>query len=96
VKICGWRASRESARTTGYSEVIGALKTPGTTDDAVFDDTLRQGLEVQLEQSPFLSIVSSERMRQTLRLMNQRPRKPAVCFFARAISIGTRSPVVSA
>src|SRR6266568_4031264 len=32
-----------------------------TTGDAVFDGTLRQGLAVQLEQSPFLSLVSEER-----------------------------------
>ena len=42
-----------------------------TTGDPVFDGTLRQGLAVQLEQSPFLSIVSEERIQQTLRLMGQ-------------------------
>jgi serine/threonine protein kinase len=40
-----------------------------TTGDAVFDDTLRQGLTVQLEQSPFLSIVSDQQIAETLRLM---------------------------
>ena len=40
-----------------------------TTGDPVFDDTLRQGLAVQLQQSPFLSLVSDQRIRQTLRLM---------------------------
>jgi DNA-binding winged helix-turn-helix (wHTH) protein/tetratricopeptide (TPR) repeat protein len=39
--------------------------------DPVFDGTLRQGLAVQLEQSPFLSLVSDEHIRQTLRLMGQ-------------------------
>ena len=39
--------------------------------DAVFDGTLRQGLAVQLEQSPFLSLISDQRIRSTLRLMNQ-------------------------
>jgi DNA-binding winged helix-turn-helix (wHTH) protein/tetratricopeptide (TPR) repeat protein len=39
--------------------------------DPVFDGTLRQGLAVQLEQSPFLSLVSDARIRQTLRLMGQ-------------------------
>jgi DNA-binding winged helix-turn-helix (wHTH) protein/tetratricopeptide (TPR) repeat protein len=39
--------------------------------DPVFDGTLRQGLAVQLEQSPFLSLVSDPRIRQTLRLMGQ-------------------------
>jgi len=41
------------------------------TGDAVFDGTLRQGLAAQLEQSPFLSLVSDERIAQTLTLMNQ-------------------------
>jgi eukaryotic-like serine/threonine-protein kinase len=42
-----------------------------TTGDLVFDSTLRQGLAVQLEQSPFLSLVSEQRLKQTLRLMGQ-------------------------
>jgi DNA-binding winged helix-turn-helix (wHTH) protein/tetratricopeptide (TPR) repeat protein len=41
------------------------------TGDAVFDDTLRQGLAVQLEQSPFLSLVSEDRIQQALRMMDQ-------------------------
>jgi DNA-binding winged helix-turn-helix (wHTH) protein/Tfp pilus assembly protein PilF len=42
-----------------------------STGDPVFDGTLRQGLAVQLEQSPFLSLVSDQRIQRTLRLMNQ-------------------------
>ena len=44
-----------------------------TTGDPVFDGTLRQGLSVQLEQSPFLSLVSDEQVQQTLRMMSQPP-----------------------
>src|ERR1700676_1945089 len=40
-----------------------------TTGDPVFDVTLRQGLAVQLEQSPFLDVVSDEQIAETLRLM---------------------------
>jgi len=40
-----------------------------STGDPVFDDTLRQGLAIQLEQSPFLSLISDERIQQMLRLM---------------------------
>jgi DNA-binding winged helix-turn-helix (wHTH) protein/tetratricopeptide (TPR) repeat protein len=40
-----------------------------TTGDATFDQTLRRGLAVQLEQSPFLSVVSEERIHEILRLM---------------------------
>jgi hypothetical protein len=42
-----------------------------TTGDPVFDGTLRQGMAVQLEQSPFLSLISEERIQQVLRLMGQ-------------------------
>jgi predicted Ser/Thr protein kinase/Flp pilus assembly protein TadD len=42
-----------------------------TTGDPVFDGTLRQGLAAQLEQSPFLSLVSDQRIAQTLSLMSQ-------------------------
>jgi len=43
------------------------------TGDAVFDGALRQGLSVQLEQSPFLSIISDHQIQQTLRMMDQKP-----------------------
>jgi serine/threonine protein kinase/Flp pilus assembly protein TadD len=42
-----------------------------TTGDPVFDGTLRQGLSSQLEQSPFLNLLSDERIAQTLTLMSQ-------------------------
>lgn len=44
-----------------------------TTGDPVFDGTLRQGLSVQLEQSPFLSIVPDAQIQQTLELMGRKP-----------------------
>jgi hypothetical protein len=42
-----------------------------TTGDPVFDGTLRQGLAVQLEQSPFLSLISDRQIHRTLALMEQ-------------------------
>ena len=53
------------------------------TGDPVFDETLRQGLAVQLEQSPFLSLVSERRILQTLRLMGQSPDKTITPEIAR-------------
>ena len=41
------------------------------TGDPVFDDTLRQGLAVELQQSTFLNIVSEVRVQRTLALMGQ-------------------------
>jgi len=39
------------------------------TGDPVFDGTLRHGLSAQLEQSPFLNLLSDQRIAQTLSLM---------------------------
>jgi DNA-binding winged helix-turn-helix (wHTH) protein/Flp pilus assembly protein TadD len=44
-----------------------------TTGDRVFDGTLRQGLGVQLTQSPFLNLVSDQQIQRTLSLMGQAP-----------------------
>jgi eukaryotic-like serine/threonine-protein kinase len=41
------------------------------TGDSVFDDTLKQGLSVQLEQSPFLALVSERKVIETLKLMGR-------------------------
>ena len=41
------------------------------TGDPVFDDTLRQGLSVELQQSPFLTLISDARIQQLLRMMGQ-------------------------
>jgi eukaryotic-like serine/threonine-protein kinase len=42
-----------------------------STSDSMFDGTLRQGMAVQLEQSPFLSLISEARIQHTLRLMGR-------------------------
>jgi eukaryotic-like serine/threonine-protein kinase len=42
-----------------------------STGDPVFDGTLRQGLTAQLQQTPFLQLVSGDRITQALRLMER-------------------------
>ncbi len=53
------------------------------TDDAVFDDTLKQALAVDLGQSPFLNIVSDRKIAATLELMGRAPTAPVVGEVAR-------------
>jgi serine/threonine protein kinase/Flp pilus assembly protein TadD len=55
------------------------------TGDAMFDQTLRQALAVQLEQSPFLNIFSDERIRETLRYMSRSPEERLTVPVAREI-----------
>ena len=61
---------QRTPRLTTKDTVIVAEFT-NTTGDTVFDGALRQGLAVQLEQSPFLNIVPDQRVAQTLRFMGQ-------------------------
>jgi len=44
-----------------------------STGDPVFDGTLRQGLSIQLEQSPFLKVMDDGQLQHDLRLMNLQP-----------------------
>jgi tetratricopeptide (TPR) repeat protein len=65
-----------------------------STGDPVFDGTLRQGLAVQLEQSPFLSLISDQRVRQALRLMGQSPDARLTPELARDLCQRTASAAV--
>ncbi len=64
------------------------------TGDAAFDDALRQGLAVQLEQSPFLSIVSERQIQQAFRLMGQPPDARLTPEIAHDLCQRTRSAAV--
>ena len=64
------------------------------TGDPVFDGTLRQGLSVQLEQSPFLSIISDQKIQQTLGLMGQPADAKLTPAIAREVCQRTASAAV--
>jgi serine/threonine protein kinase/Tfp pilus assembly protein PilF len=65
-----------------------------TTGDAVFDATLRQGLTIQLRQSPFLSVVPEERIQGVLPMMGKPPNTPLTPALAREICERTSSAAV--
>jgi eukaryotic-like serine/threonine-protein kinase len=65
------RASPPRPRLTDKDTILLA-DFANATGDPVFNGTLRQGLSVQLEQSPFLSVISDDRIRQTLQMMGQK------------------------
>jgi serine/threonine protein kinase/predicted Zn-dependent protease len=67
----GWLYHARQAHALNATDMIVLGDFTNTTGDPVFDDTLRQGLIVQLEQSPFLGLVSEQHIQQTLRLMGQ-------------------------
>jgi tetratricopeptide (TPR) repeat protein len=72
LSVGGYLYFHHTSRLTDKDTIVLADFT-NTTGDPVFDGTLRQGISVQLQQSPFLSLISEERIQQMLRLMGQPP-----------------------
>ena len=60
----------------------------------MFDDTLRQGLSVELQQSPFLSLISDRQVQQQLALMGQPKEARLTSDVAQQICERTASAVV--
>jgi eukaryotic-like serine/threonine-protein kinase len=69
--VGGWLFYSRKAHALTDKDTIVLADFTNTTGEAIFEDTLRQGLAVQLEQSPFLSLVAEQHIQQTLRLMGQ-------------------------
>jgi eukaryotic-like serine/threonine-protein kinase len=67
-----------------------------TTGDPVFDGTLKQALAVDLEQSPFLNILSDRRVGETLRLMGRTSNDRITPDVARELCLRTGSKAVLA
>ncbi|MGC1437577.1 MAG: protein kinase [Terriglobales bacterium] len=61
--------SRSTAARLTDKDTIVLADFSNSTGDAVFDDTLKQALATDFQQSPFLSVLSDRRVRNTLKLM---------------------------
>src|ERR1022692_2887996 len=70
ILVAGYFYFHRTPKLTDKDSIVLADFT-NTTGDPVFDGTLRQGLAIQLEQSPFLRLVSEQRIHQSLRLMGE-------------------------
>jgi DNA-binding winged helix-turn-helix (wHTH) protein/tetratricopeptide (TPR) repeat protein len=66
--IVGYFYLARPPKLTGKDTIVLA-DFVNTTGESVFDDTLKQGLRVQLEQSPFLNILSDQKVDDQLKLM---------------------------
>jgi serine/threonine protein kinase/Tfp pilus assembly protein PilF len=71
--VGGWLFFSRKAHALTEKDTIVLADFANTTGDEVFDDTLKQALAVDLGQSPFLNILSEEKIRQTLREMTRPP-----------------------
>jgi serine/threonine protein kinase/predicted Zn-dependent protease len=73
------------AHALSETDTIMLADFANSTDDAVFDDTLKQALTVSLRQSPFLNVLSDERIGATLLLMTRPMNTPLTPDIAREV-----------
>jgi eukaryotic-like serine/threonine-protein kinase len=71
VAVSLWLFLPRHAHALKSTDTIVLADFSNSTGDAVFDDTLKQGLATDLQQSPFLNILPDQKVRATLKLMGQ-------------------------
>jgi serine/threonine protein kinase/tetratricopeptide (TPR) repeat protein len=69
--VGGWLFFSRKAHALTDRDTVVLADFTNTTGDPVFDGALRQGLAVQLQQSPFMSLISEDSIQRTLRQMGQ-------------------------
>jgi Flp pilus assembly protein TadD len=89
-----WRSRKLPALTEKDTIVLAEFD--NKTGDPVFDGTLKQALAVDLEQSPFLNVLSDQRVNSTLRLMGRSPDERLTEAVARDLCQRTESKAVLA
>src|SRR5215467_5433092 len=87
-----WRSTEVHALTERDSIVLTDFI--NTTGDQIFDRTLKQALEVDLGQSPFLNVLSEQRVRATLKLMGRSQEERLTTELARDLAQRTSSKAV--
>jgi len=92
--VGSWLFFFRNAHSLTDKDTIVLADFTNSTGDAVFDGALRQGLSVQLEQSPFLSIISDQQIQQTLQMMGQPAGTKLTPMIARELCQRTASAAV--
>ena len=92
--VGGWLFFSRKAPALTDKDAIVLADFTNSTGDPVFDGTLRRGLAVQLEQSPFLSLVPEDRVQQALRMMSQPPDAHLTSQLAREVCQRTAGAAV--
>src|SRR5262249_35090425 len=91
--VAGYLSLRRAPVLTDKDTIVLADFT-NRTSDPVWDDMLRQGLSVELQQSPFLSVIPDQRVQTTLALMRQPKDARLTADIARQVCERTGSAAV--
>jgi eukaryotic-like serine/threonine-protein kinase len=88
--------SRESVLRLTDRDTVVLADFSNSTTDPVFDETLKQALAIQLQESPFLSVLPDRSVRDTLKLMGHSPEERLTGDVAQEICQRTGSKAVIA
>ena len=92
--VAGFFYTRQRPHGLTERDTIVLADFENRTGDPVFDYTLKQALAVDLEQSPFLNVVSERKVADTLRLMGHPPDQPLLRDLAQEVCQRTGSKAV--
>lgn len=73
--VAGTYLRRHQASPLSQNDTVILANFANTTGDSIFDDTLRQGILTQLEQSPFFNLVTDQKIHALLRETGHSPRE---------------------
>ena len=96
VGAAAWLVYPRHAHALKSTDTVVLADFANSTGDAVFDDTLKQGLATDLQQSPFFNILPERKMRDTLKLMGRKPDERVTAEMAQDICQRTQSQAVIA
>src|SRR5439155_15709638 len=74
-----------SAKPLTDKDTVVLADFANTTGDPVFDDSLKQALSIALSQSPFLNVLSDDKVGATLQMMARRANTPLTLDVAREL-----------
>ena len=88
------RSAQPVASPLTEKDTIVLADFTNSTGDPVFDGTLKQALAVDLEQSPFLNVLSDTKAGETLKLMGRTPSERITAEVATELCLRTGSQAV--
>jgi eukaryotic-like serine/threonine-protein kinase len=90
------RSATPTGKATSLTEkdTVVLADFDNTTGDPVFDDALKQALAVQLEQSPFINVLSDRKVNETLGLMSRPANQHITRDIARELCLRTGSKAI--
>ncbi|MGB7730796.1 MAG: protein kinase [Candidatus Acidiferrum sp.] len=94
IALAGFIYFPRHARALTDKDTVVLSDFVNTTGDPVFDGTLKQALAVQLEQSPYLNLLSESKTQTALKLMGHKPDDRITKDLAREISQRTNAKAI--